>query len=138
EQEAPAGDDVHEGADLGDLDRVVQGQEDQVGADRKAGCFDGDALEQRQLRIKMETRRRVMLARPDRIEAERADQPRLLERLGEPPRRIVALGMLRVEINAELEHGGSCSPDGAQRNPGEGSVARMSGAKSGVRTGELS
>jgi hypothetical protein len=44
----------------------------------------------------------VVLAGPDRIEAERADEPRLLQRLGESPGRIVALAMLRVEIDAEI------------------------------------
>jgi hypothetical protein len=55
----------------------------------------------------------VVLAGPDRIEAERADEPRLLQRLGEPPGGIVALAMLRVEVDAELHRRGFDLRDGA-------------------------
>jgi len=44
----------------------------------------------------------VMLASPDGVEAELADQARLLEGLREAPSGIVAGRMLRVHIDAEL------------------------------------
>ena len=54
------------------------------------------------LREIVEGGHQVVLAGPDRIEAERAHGPRLLQRLGEPLGRIVALPMLRVQVDAEL------------------------------------
>ena len=50
-----------------------------------ASGLDRDPLQQRQLREIVEPRYEVVLAGPDRIEAERAHEPRLLQRLGEAP-----------------------------------------------------
>ena len=102
EQEAPAGDHVEEGADLRDLHRVVQRQQHQVGADLEAGHLRGQTLQHRQQRKIVEPGRRMVLAAPDRVEAERADEPRLLDRLREAPRRVVGLRMLRVQVDPEL------------------------------------
>jgi hypothetical protein len=44
----------------------------------------------------------MVLASPDRVETERADQPRLLHRLGEAAVGIVAGRVLRVQVDAEL------------------------------------
>src|SRR5438445_337189 len=67
-------------------------------------CSGRAGQQERHVREIVEARHEVVLAGPDRIEAERADEPRLLQRLGEPPGGIVALAMLRVQIDAEL-HG---------------------------------
>jgi hypothetical protein len=45
----------------------------------------------------------MVLAAPDRVEAERADEPRLLDRLREAPRRVVGLRMLRVQVDPALQ-----------------------------------
>jgi hypothetical protein len=50
----------------------------------------------------VESGRGVVLATPDRVEAERADEAHLLHRLGEAPGRIVAGRVLRVQVDAEL------------------------------------
>jgi hypothetical protein len=102
QHEASAGDHVEERPDLRDLDGIVEGQEHEVGAEREALRLGGEALQHRQERKVVEARRGVMLAAPDRVEAERADEPGLLERLREAARGIVAGGVLGVEINAEL------------------------------------
>ena len=104
EQELAAADDVHEGADLGQLDRVVQRQQRDVGPEPQPLGVGGEALQQGQLREEVEARRDVMLAGPDRIEAERADQAHLLQRLGQAAGGIVAGRVLRVQVDAEL-HG---------------------------------
>jgi hypothetical protein len=104
-QHEPApGDDVEEGADLRDLHRVVERQQHQVGADLEPRHLRRQSLEHRQQREVVEARRRVMLPAPDRIEPERADQARLLQRLREAARRIVARRVLRVQVDAEF-HG---------------------------------
>ena len=102
QHEPAAGEHVEEGADLRDLDGVVQRQEHEVGAEGEALGLGGEALQHGQEREVVEARRRVVLAAPDRVEAERADEARLLERLREAARGIVAGGVLRVEIDAEL------------------------------------
>ena len=109
EQEPAAGDDVHEGSDLGQFDRIVQRQQHDIRADFEAFGFGGEPLEHRQQGIVMIVVGDVMLAAPDRIEAELFDQPDLLDRLGKPPRRIVGGWMLRVQINPELHCGLPCS-----------------------------
>jgi hypothetical protein len=58
-------------------------------------------LQQRQLGKEVEARRNVMLAGPDRIEAEGANETHLLQGFGIAASRIVAGGMLRVEVDAE-------------------------------------
>src|ERR1700730_18578363 len=45
-----------------------------------------------------------MLPGPDRVEGERAGKPHLLHHFGEAADGVVALGLLRVEVDAEL-HG---------------------------------
>ena len=104
EQEFAAARDVEKRADLGELDRIVQRQQRDVGAEPEPFRFRRDAREQRELRKIMKARHEMVLAGPDRIEAERADELHLLDRLRESPGGIVAFPMLRVEIDAEL-HG---------------------------------
>ena len=104
QHEAPPGDHVEEGADLRDLHRVVQRQQHQVGPDGEARHLRGQPLQHRQQRKIVEPRRGVVLPTPDRVEPEGMDQPRLLQRLGKPPRRIIGGRMLRVEVDPEL-HG---------------------------------
>ena len=104
EQELAAGDHIHEGADLGQLDRVVQGQQRDVGAEPQSLGVGSEALQQAELREEVEAGRDMMLAGPDRIEAEGADQAHLLQRLGEAAGGVVARGVLRVQVDAEL-HG---------------------------------
>ena len=101
EQESPAGDDVQEGADLGHLDRVVERQQDQVRPDLEPLGLRREALEERQEREVVEPRGGVVLAAPDRVEPERADEAHLLHRLGESARGIVPGGVLGVHVDAE-------------------------------------
>src|SRR4029453_1884873 len=103
-REPPPGGHVEKGGDLRDLDGIVQGEQDQVGAEGEALRLRGQALQHGQQREVVEARRGVVLAAPDRVEAERADHARLLERLREAARGVVADGMLRVQIHPEL-HG---------------------------------
>jgi hypothetical protein len=93
---------IHKGADFRKLDRIVQWQQDQVGADPNAFRYGGHLLEQGQLWEVVEPGRDVMLASPDRIEAEAGDQPSLLKRFRHAARRIFGLWMLRIEIDTEL------------------------------------
>jgi hypothetical protein len=104
EEEPAAGEHVEERAHLRDLHRVVQREQDEVGADLEPRHLRGQPLQHGQQREVVEAGGDVVLAAPDRVEAERADQARLLHRLREPARRIVARRVLRVEIDAEL-HG---------------------------------
>ena len=102
EHEAPAGDHVHEGGGLGQLDRVVERQQDQVRPDPQPLDLGRQALEHRQERKVVEPWGDVMLPSPDRVEPQAADQPRLLDRLGEAARGVVAGRVLRVQVDSEL------------------------------------
>ncbi len=104
QHESPPGGDVEERADLRDLDRVVQRQQHQVGADGEALRLGGEPLQHGEQREVVKAGRRVVLAAPQRVEAERADEAHLLDGLGKAAGGIVARGMLRVQIDAEL-HG---------------------------------
>jgi len=103
EQEPAPTHHVHKRADFGQLDRIVEGQQGNVRADPKPFGLGRSPLQQRKLREEVETRRDVMFAGPYRVEAERANEPNLLNCLGEPADRIVALRVLGVEIDAELQ-----------------------------------
>jgi hypothetical protein len=97
-------DDVEKRRDLGDLHRVVQRQEDDVGSKLHTFGFGGETLEEGQQREIVIVVGDVVLAAPDRIEAELLEEADLLDRLGEAPARIVRAGVLRVEIDPEF-HG---------------------------------
>ena len=104
EQEPAAGDHVQEGAVFRQLDRVVQRQQRHIGSHPQTLGLGGNALmQQRQLREEVKTRRDVVLAGPDRVEAERTNKAYLLQRLGEVAGRIIAHRVLRVQIDAELQ-----------------------------------
>jgi len=81
----------------------VEGQQSNVRADPKPFGLGRGALQQCKLREEVEARRDVVLAGPYRVEAERTNEPNLLNRLGEATGRIVALRVLGVEIDAELQ-----------------------------------
>ena len=66
QQEPAAGDHVHEGADLRQLDWIVQRQERHVGADPHSLGLGGEALQQPELRVEVKTGGDVVLAGPDR------------------------------------------------------------------------
>src|SRR5262245_20342154 len=100
-QELAASDDIHEGADLGELDWVVQRQQQDVGAEPKPLGVGRQALQQAKLREEVEAGCDVVLACPDRIKTERADQADLLHCLGKAAGRILAHRVLRVEIDTE-------------------------------------
>ena len=102
EQELAAGDDVKKGADFGQLDRIVQRQQRDVGPDPQALGLRGEPMQQRQLRKEVEARGDVVLAGPDRVKAERADKAHLLHRFGETAGGIVACRVLRVQVDANL------------------------------------
>ena len=87
----------------------MQREQSEVGADPKPFGLGRDALQQGELRKEVEPRGDVVLAGPDRVEAQRANKPDLLQRLGEAPGRIVARGVLGIEIDAEL-HGSDPLP----------------------------
>jgi hypothetical protein len=84
----------------------VERQQGYVGADPKALSCGGDGLEQRQLREEVEAWGDMMLARRDRIEAERANKAHLLQSFGIAASGIVACRVLRVQVDAELHRSG--------------------------------
>jgi alkanesulfonate monooxygenase SsuD/methylene tetrahydromethanopterin reductase-like flavin-dependent oxidoreductase (luciferase family) len=89
---------------LDQLHRVVQGQQQDVGPEPQSLGVGREALQQGKLRKEVEAGRHMVLAGPDRIEPERADQAHLLHRLGEAAGRVVARRVLRVQVDAKL-HG---------------------------------
>ena len=102
EHESPARDQVEEGADLRQLDRVVQRKEDEVGPHPHSFDLGGQALEHRQQWKVVEAGSDVVLSAPDRVESQPANQPRLLQQLGEAAGGIVGGRMLRIQVDAEL------------------------------------
>jgi hypothetical protein len=102
-QELAAGDDVQKGADFRQFDRIVQRQQRDVGPDPQALGLASEPMQQRQLWKEVEARRDVVLAGPDRVKAERTNQPHLLHCFGETAGRIIGCRVLRVQVDAELQ-----------------------------------
>src|SRR6266545_2196742 len=90
---------------LGDLDRVVQREQENAGAECHAPGVGGEAREGRD---RLEVRERIgeiVLARPDRAEPDCARKPDLLDVLAEAGRLRLLGEMLNGEAEAELHSG---------------------------------
>jgi hypothetical protein len=101
-QEFAASDDVQKGTGFRQLDRIVERQQRDVGSDPQALGLPGEPMQQRQLWKEVEARGDVVLAGPDRVKPERTNQAHLLQRFVETTGRIIACGVLRVQIDTKL------------------------------------
>src|SRR5215510_1046365 len=119
EDQPAVGDDVERGELLGDLDGVVQGKQQDAGAEDHAARLGGDP---RQRRDRLEVRERigqVVLARPYRAEAHGTREAYLLDVLAEANGLRLLRQVLDGEAEAEL-HSGSL-----QTRPAGGSSVTM-------------
>src|SRR5262249_36633344 len=89
----------------GDVERLVERQEQDASADRHAVGLRGDPPEHRKRLEVGERMREVVLAGEDQIEADGARQPYLLDVIPEALDLRVARPMLDREAEPELDHG---------------------------------
>jgi hypothetical protein len=101
EDHLAAAHDVDGGDLLGDVERLVQRQQDQPEVEPQARCLGHDAREERQLLQALPRGAAVMHPLGDRVEAEPVGQARLLQELLEPCRHVVALRVLGPEHQTE-------------------------------------
>src|SRR5262249_48272232 len=104
---------------LGDLDGMVQGQQQDAGAEDHAARLGGDTREGGNGLKVREWIGQVVLARPHRAEAPRAREPHLLDVLAEANGLRLLRQMLDGEAEAEL-HSGSL-----QTRPAGGSSVKV-------------
>src|SRR5204862_1657467 len=112
EDEPPARDHVERGDLLGNLDRVVEREEETARAERHAGGVGRDAPERRDRLEVGERGGEIVLARPHGGEAQRARQPDLLDVLLEPCRLRLVRKVLDREPEAELHGSRHTRPGG--------------------------